>query len=202
MYTTSLTRLPDVYSSHNITISPDGISAPIEPDGDVNLYDQAINVFSRLHEPNDFTASTNTFRTIVVQRLQTTSDGLLKTDVTPVDGVAATRRVRRTPMYHYRLDGVPTAGVLAQDLPDTYTMRHPVTGHLTVDYQGLLAELWASVSFAHDRLDAIAAHQEVEFTSEIPRRSRHGHTEYEITVQPVDDGVAGVEAESLPDGIV
>jgi hypothetical protein len=202
MYAPSLTRNVDSYASHHITISPDGSPAPVEPDGDVNLYDQARLIFSQLHGPNTFTADTNTFRTVVVQRLQTMSDGTLKTDAVPVDGAAATRRVRDIQMYHYRLDGVPTAGVMAQDLPEVYTMRHPSTGHLTVDYQGLLAELWASVRHGHDRLDALAAQQEIYLAGQVPRGAAHGHPEEEVGVQSVDGAVAGVDPEALPEGIV
>jgi hypothetical protein len=202
MYAPALTHNVDAYASHNITISPDGELAPVEPDGDVNLYGQASLIFSQLHQPNTFTGETNTFRTVVVQRLQTTSDMTLKTDIVPMDGATATGHVRNIQMYHYRLDGVPTAGVMAQELPEAYTMRHPSTGHLTVDYQSLLAELWSSVRHAHDRLDALAAHQEVHVAGEVLRCADHGHAQDEVDVEPVDDAVTGRNAQEFPEGIV
>ena len=100
-----------------------------------------------------------------------TSDPIRKQDDRPIDEEAATRTVRRVvPRYYTRivgsymtkttpsvmkLDGnVPAAGMMANDdLPPHCLYLHAVDGTKTVDYTGLLAELWASTRHVHRRLN-------------------------------------------------
>ena len=46
--------------------------------------------------------------------------------------------------YRYMIDGRPAAGMLASDIPEAYTQRLR-DGTLCVDYNSLIAELWAAV---------------------------------------------------------
>ena len=79
----------------DVTITPTGDPAPMEPDGDINLFVQASQVFGQLNATNVFTASTNTFLTdgvvlshtsvwkqdLVVRRVHVVSDGAQKEDI-------------------------------------------------------------------------------------------------------------------------
>lgn len=141
-----------------VTISPTGEPAPTEADGEIDLYAQASRIFGQLGAPNDFCATVNTFRDIVVRRIHVTSDGREKGDVTPLSEDRADALVRATNTYRYVLDGRVAAGVLAHELPPEYTSAMP-DGGLTVDYNSLLAELWTSVRRLLRRTDALEESQ-------------------------------------------
>jgi hypothetical protein len=83
-----------------------------------------------------------------------TSDAREKENMTPLDEARAADLVRRTGTYRYTLDGRMAAGVAAQEVPPEYTSTMP-DGSLTVDYNALVAELWASVRHLLRRVDAL-----------------------------------------------
>lgn len=70
-------RRPDWTSSGpqkvTITIEPGGAVAPVDPDGDINLYTQASHIFGQLAENNVFTGNVNTFQEVHVRRLHVLS---------------------------------------------------------------------------------------------------------------------------------
>lgn len=102
-----------------------------------------------------FEGNTNTFRDIVARRVFITSDPREKSDRTPLSPRGATRTVRGLRPHRYTLDGQEAAGLLADEVPTAYVRQCGPGGPLVVDYQSLLAELWASVQHAHARLDAL-----------------------------------------------
>lgn len=66
--------------------------------------------------------------------------------------------MRRIGVYRYRIgaDGGEAAGVLANELPPSYSRRAP-NGTLMVDYNSLLAELWGCVRHLSQRTDELEA---------------------------------------------
>ena len=136
----------------SISISPLGDPAPQQSDGEVDLFSQASLFFGQLNAPNVFTAPVNTFQDVVARRLHATSDPLRKSDVSPLPETEALALVRAVPAYRYDLDGRRAAGVLASDVPEAYVHRMP-DGTRCVDYNSLVAELWAGVRDLTRRLE-------------------------------------------------
>jgi hypothetical protein len=142
-----------------LSISPDGETASPAPDGDVNLFQQASKIFGQLRAENVFTASTNTFQDVFVRRLHVTSDRTKKTDVIPLVEEDATALVRRLIPRRYKVDGESAAGMIADEMPAQYVRCVPGVATLSVDYNSLMAEMWASLKHAHSRIDALSAGQ-------------------------------------------
>lgn len=53
---------PEQFHALGVTISPTGEPAPYEKDGDINLFEQASQIFGQLSASNVFTAQFNTFQ--------------------------------------------------------------------------------------------------------------------------------------------
>jgi hypothetical protein len=198
---------PDVNYDRRVSLSPDGAPAGEEPDGDINLYEQASLLFARLGENNRFDGEVNTFRQVVVDRIQTRSDVRHKSQLVPADGASAAALVRRVPAYRYRMGGEPGAGVLAQDVPAQYTRRHPGDGSLTVDYQALFAELWTCVRHLQDRLDGLDGlpREQDDLALQVPRDPQHAGDEGDPGLEVLDPvGVAAAAAHphAPPQGVV
>ena len=104
---------------------------------------------------NVFTAPSNTFQDVFVRRLHVTSDSTEKADVSVVGEEEATALVRSVTPRRYKVDGHSAAGVLAQEVPHRYVRRIPGMPTLSVDYNSLMAEMWASLKHAHTRIDAL-----------------------------------------------
>jgi hypothetical protein len=115
---------------------------------------QASRLFGQLDKPNVFTGECNTFQEVVARRIHVTSDAGEKQNLQPMVGDDAEQLVRRIVPHRYLLDGRPAAGVLAQDVPVSYTTHSP-DGTLSVDYTALLAELWGAVRHLVQRVDAV-----------------------------------------------
>ena len=124
----------------------------MEGDGDINLFTQAKKLFGLLEEPNHFTGTVNTFQDLVARRVVVSSDRRRKTNIRPVDEEMASRTIMRIVPQYYLLDGVPAAGVLADEVPAHCRYLNAPDGTQTVDYTALLAELWASTRHLHRRL--------------------------------------------------
>ena len=78
-----------------------------------------------------------------------------KTEVAALLGVEATALVRSLTPRRYKMDGQDAAGMLADELPGRYVRCIPGLSTLSVDYNSLLAEIWASLKHAHTRIDAL-----------------------------------------------
>ena len=135
-----------------VTIDPSGDPAGTDADGDINLFPQASRLFGMLGQSNTFVGPTNTFQDVVARRVHVTSDATQKQEAQPLSDADAERLVRNLVPYRYVIDGRPAAGVLAQDVPASYTRRLS-DGTLTVDYTSLLAELWGAVRHLSQRVD-------------------------------------------------
>ena len=146
-----LNRRPPI----DLSISPDGQAASPEADGDINLFEQASKIFGQLGAANVFTAQANTFQDIFVRRLHVTSDRSTKTEVAVVVEEEATALVRRMIPRRYKVDGESAAGMIADELPTQYVRSVPGLSTLSVDYNSLMAEMWASLKHAHMRIDAL-----------------------------------------------
>jgi hypothetical protein len=189
----------------SVSISPSGEPAPVQSDGDIDLFPQASRLFGQLQESNVFTGSVNTFRPVaacwcnaatgaqelVARRVHVTSDPRVKQAVRPLtddDGLALVRSV--TP-YRYTLDGREAAGVLANDVPAAYAHRTP-DGALSVDYNSLLAELWAGVRALSRRLDDLdrrlpaLVYESVHTALEVRRRPQEPVPEQQCVLHAVD----------------
>ena len=83
-----------------------------------------------------------------------TSDARDKSDVRPLDPAVAARLVRAVPTYTYTIDGQVASGVLAEDIPPEYTQTG-LDGRRQVDYNALLANLWAAVQHLQGQVDEI-----------------------------------------------
>ena len=138
------------------TIHPLGWIVNPDDMGCINLYPQARDVFVKLEDDNVFTGELNVFRDIEAQRVCVVSDPRRKTDVRPMDETTATRLVRETRAYTYKIDGQPAAGVMATDVPRDYIQQKSANDPLTVDYTSLLMHLWTSVQHLHRRMDDVA----------------------------------------------
>lgn len=142
--------------SDHVSIHPDGVPAPLRPNGDLDLYEQASDWFSRLKADNVFTGGCNTFQgNVVVRRCHVTSDPRAKADLKPLDAGASSTLVRRIVPYAYTIDGEPAAGVLSDDVPVEYTRVISEDGLRTVDYNSLFAHLWAAVRELQERVDRL-----------------------------------------------
>lgn len=145
-----------------ISILPSGEYLPLDMDGEIQLFPQASAVFGQLAQNNEFTGECNVFRDIQVRRMHITSDRRRKADVQPIDPADATKVVRGVPAYTYTVDGQAAAGLMADDAPAECVRMRTRGGdgdgggaaHLTLDYNAMLAYLWASLQDAHARLDA------------------------------------------------
>ena len=129
-----------------------------------DIHPQAARLFAQLHDQNEFTAVFNTFQEIFVQRIHVTSDRSQKQNITPLADHEGTDLVRHVLLYRYTINGRPAAGLMADEVPASYTQRNTT---LSVDYNSLLAELWASVRDAHARLDRLEAARECPGDSNI-----------------------------------
>lgn len=147
---------PDYGQCDNVTISPNGEPAPVLPPGEVNLYPQASQFFGQLRVSNVFTAPLNTFQDVCARRIRVTSDRNQKENLQPIPDAEGTALVRQTVPYRYTIDGQVAAGLLADEVPAQYAGGDPAAR--SVDYNSLLAELWAAVRDAHERLDALEQH--------------------------------------------
>jgi hypothetical protein len=139
----------------DVSISPTGEAALVLPDGDIDLYAQASEFFGQLGTNNTFTGDVNSFQNVYVQRIHVLSDENGKQDLRPLPDEEGTALVRRITPYRYDVQGKPAAGLLAQEVPIEYSNHGPDL--MGVDYNSLMAELWASVRDAHTRLDALEA---------------------------------------------
>ena len=89
---------------------------------------------------------------IVARRVHVTSDPVKKEDVRPLPEEEANALVQHVAAYRYLLDGRPAAGVMATDVPSAYSHVLP-DGTRCVDYNSLVAELWACVRGLSVRLE-------------------------------------------------
>lgn len=143
---------------NQVSIAPDHAIAPTQPNGRVDLYNQASRYFARLGTANTFTADRNTFDGVVhARRFQVTSDARAKADIQPLDGRSSAQLVGSIRPQSYLLDGQPAAGLLAQDVPASYTHASPEDGTLSVDYNSLFTHLWAAVQHLQGRVDTLEA---------------------------------------------
>lgn len=141
-----------------ISIHPQGVAAPVRPNGDLDLYTQASDFFGRLATDNVFTGGRNTFQGhITVRRCHVTSDSRHKEDLVPLSGPDSARMVRTVVPYGYTIDGECAAGLMAEDVPSEYTRESPVDGTKTVDYNSLLAHLWAAVRELQGQVEELRA---------------------------------------------
>ena len=129
-----------------------------------DIHPQASRFFAQLHDQNEFTAVFNTFQEIFVQRIHVTSDRSQKQNITPLPDHEGTELVRHLMPYRYTINGRPAAGLMADEVPASYTHRNTT---LSVDYNSLIAELWASVRDAHARLDRLEGARECRDVSNI-----------------------------------
>ena len=153
----------------SVTISPTLEPAPMEADGDINLYVQASRIFGQLGSSNEFSGTVNSFRDVVARRVHVTSDIREKAALEPLDEARADALVRGTNTYRYAIDGRIAAGVLAHEVPPEYRGQLP-DGRATVDYNSLLAELWTSVRRLLRRVDALEAANADSATKEVKNR--------------------------------
>lgn len=138
----------------------------VRPDPTQNilkLYKPLVVHFPTLAGPNLFTAEFNTFRgKIVVESVLHTSDARCKRDIEELRPMEGLRVVRSTDVYTYRFHNEEqpsgrrrAAGFLADTVPPEYTDRDPVSGTLVLDYNAMLANLWAAVKQLTSEVDAL-----------------------------------------------
>ena len=152
----SANNRPELSGSGHVSIAPTGEPASTEADGDINLFSQASKIFGQLNANNVFTAPLNTFQDLIVRRIQVTSDASQKTDIQVFSDTEGMRLSQQVAAYRCCIDGRPAAGFLAHEVPVEFTRRTDA-GTLVVDYNALVAALWASVRCAHERLDSLEA---------------------------------------------
>lgn len=150
-----------------VSIHPQNRPPPVLPDGRVNLYNQACESFPRLAGENLFTGAHNVFAgPVQVRRCHVVSDPREKTAVRPLAPAAGAALVRAVPAYVYELDGRPAAGLLASGgggggPPLPPSCEAPAAGGAggprSLDYNALLAHLWAAVQDLQRRLDTLGA---------------------------------------------
>lgn len=139
-----------------ISILPNGEFLPAEVENEFQLYPQASTVFGALASSNEFVGELNTFRDIMVRQIHVTSDRSRKEDVERLRPDRGTDVVRTLPAFTYTVDGSAAAGLMADTAPDAHVRRVGGDGgSLSLDYNSMLAYLWASVQDAHNRLDAM-----------------------------------------------
>lgn len=118
----------------------------------------------------------NVFRDVELRRVFVTSDPARKDDVERIAPDHATRIVRNQPGVLYTLDGMRTAGLMADVAPPECRRTSGTSGDLTLDYNGMLSFLWASVQDAHDRLDALERHVDERARRPIKKKRKRSTT--------------------------
>lgn len=140
-----------------VAVDPAG-ALPVEPDpttGVVALHGDLRQHFGALGEANVWTGSANQFQgPLFASRMIATSDPRAKADVAPLDPARSLAVVRGTPAFEYTLrdTGRRAAGFLADRVPPDYSLRAP-DDTLAVDYNAMLAHLWAAVQALAARAD-------------------------------------------------
>lgn len=152
------------WDTGRVSIHPRGVPAPFASNGVTSLYDQARTSFPTLADTNVFTGAHNIFRgPIEVRRCHVVSDPSAKADRRPLSPAIGAAVVAAVPAWLYELDGGPAAGVMADAsglpaaaiLPSIRVATDAEAAPRSVDYNALMAYLWAATQELQGRVAAL-----------------------------------------------